>query len=95
MAGRIRHIQGAPLQAGAGADAGLHRGPGSGGPDRAQGRSNEAGGDVARVNPTISVELIIDHSVIADVAGTADAFETNWQLEFARNAERYRLLCWA
>jgi len=53
------------------------------------------GGDGTRVNPRIPVELIIDHSVIADVAGTSDAFETNRQLEFARNAERYRLLRWA
>ncbi|HUY56049.1 MAG TPA: aconitase family protein, partial [Candidatus Nanopelagicaceae bacterium] len=53
------------------------------------------GGDGGLVNPRIPVELIIDHSVIADVAGTVDAFETNRQLEFARNAERYRLLRWA
>ncbi len=53
------------------------------------------GGDGTRVNPRIPVELIIDHSVIADVAGTADAFESNRQLEFTRNAERYRLLRWA
>jgi aconitate hydratase len=53
------------------------------------------GGDGTRVNPRIPVELIIDHSVIAEVAGTADAFESNRLLEFARNAERYRLLRWA
>src|SRR6185437_2342320 len=53
------------------------------------------GGDPQRVNPSIATELVIDHSVIADVFGSADAFATNAQLEFERNAERFQLLRWA
>jgi aconitate hydratase len=52
------------------------------------------GGDPARVNPLIPAELVIDHSVIADVYGTKDAFARNAQLEFERNEERYRFLRW-
>ncbi len=54
----------------------------------------ELGGDRARVNPLIPAELVIDHSVIADVYGTPDAFARNAELEFERNAERYRFLRW-
>jgi aconitate hydratase len=53
------------------------------------------GGDPVRVNPQVPTELIIDHSVIADVFGRADAFAVNAQLEFVRNQERYQLLRWA
>jgi aconitate hydratase len=52
------------------------------------------GGDPARVNPLIPAELVIDHSVIADVYGTRDAFARNAELEFQRNEERYRFLRW-
>jgi aconitate hydratase len=52
------------------------------------------GGDPARVNPLIPAELVIDHSVIADVYGTPDAFARNAELEFQRNEERYRFLRW-
>jgi aconitate hydratase len=52
------------------------------------------GGDVRRINPLIPTELVIDHSVIVDVFGRADAFLTNAALEFERNAERYQLLRW-
>ncbi len=54
----------------------------------------DLGGDPARVNPLIPAELVIDHSVIADVYGTADAFTRNADLEFQRNEERYRFLRW-
>jgi len=53
------------------------------------------GGDPARINPLIPTELVIDHSVIADVFGRPDAFRVNAELEFERNAERYQLLRWA
>ncbi|MEE6281813.1 aconitate hydratase [Georgenia sp. MJ170] len=53
-----------------------------------------AGGDPARVNPLIPTDLVIDHSVIADVFGRADAFQVNTELEFERNQERYELLRW-
>ncbi|MBO0729630.1 MAG: aconitate hydratase AcnA [Acidimicrobiaceae bacterium] len=52
------------------------------------------GGDPARVNPQIPAELVIDHSIIADVYGVPDAFVQNAALEFARNEERYRFLRW-
>jgi aconitate hydratase len=52
------------------------------------------GGDPARVNPLIPAELVIDHSVIADVYGSRDAFARNAELEFQRNEERYRFLRW-
>jgi len=52
------------------------------------------GGDPGRVNPLIPAELVIDHSVIADVYGTPDAFARNAELEFERNAERYQFLRW-
>ena len=53
------------------------------------------GGNPQKINPLIPVELVIDHSVIADVAGRSDAFRVNADLEFARNQERYELLRWA
>jgi aconitate hydratase len=52
------------------------------------------GGDPAGVNPLVPVELVIDHSIVADVAGVADAFRRNGELEFERNRERYQFLRW-
>ncbi|AQS89582.1 aconitate hydratase AcnA [Neoasaia chiangmaiensis] len=52
------------------------------------------GGDVERVNPLVPVDLVIDHSVMVDVAGTKDALERNVAIEFQRNAERYAFLRW-
>lgn len=54
----------------------------------------DLGGDPARVNPLAPVELVIDHSVIADVFGTKDSFEKNTDIEYQRNRERYRFLRW-
>src|SRR5690349_17048645 len=53
------------------------------------------GGDPRRVNPQLPVELVIDHSVVVDEFGTSTAFQTNADLEFQRNRERYALLRWA
>ena len=53
------------------------------------------GGDPQKINPLVPVELVIDHSVIADVFGRTDAFRRNADLEFERNQERYQLLRWA
>jgi aconitate hydratase len=53
------------------------------------------GGDPKLVEPGIPVDLVIDHSIIADVAGVPDAFVRNAELEFARNRERYTFLRWA
>jgi aconitate hydratase len=55
----------------------------------------DLGGDTGHINPLCPTELVIDHSVIADVFGRADAFRINAELEFERNAERYQLLRWA
>ena len=52
------------------------------------------GGDPGLVNPLQPAELVIDHSVQVDHFGTADAFELNARLEFARNRERYAFLKW-
>ena len=54
----------------------------------------EMGGDPVRINPLAPVELVIDHSVIADVFGTADAFARNVEIEYGRNRERYQFLRW-
>src|SRR2546427_6365107 len=54
----------------------------------------ELGGDPTRVNPLAPAELVIDHSVIADVFGRADAFERNVEFEYGRNRERYQFLRW-
>lgn len=54
----------------------------------------DLGGDPAKVNPLAPAELVIDHSVIADVFGTKDAFEKNTDIEYERNRERYRFLRW-
>ncbi|MDO5712431.1 MAG: aconitate hydratase, partial [Micrococcales bacterium] len=51
-------------------------------------------GDPQKINPLVPVELVIDHSVIADVFGSHQAFARNAELEFERNQERYRLLRW-
>jgi aconitate hydratase len=54
----------------------------------------EMGGDPAKINPLAPAELVIDHSVIADVFGTADAFVRNVEIEYERNHERYQFLRW-
>ncbi len=52
------------------------------------------GGRAGQVNPLVPVDLVIDHSVMVDVAGTPDAFARNVELEFQRNGERYAFLRW-
>ena len=52
------------------------------------------GGDPKRINPLAPAELVIDHSVQIDVAGSPDAFERNVELEYQRNGERYQFLRW-
>ena len=52
------------------------------------------GGDPARINPLVPVDLVIDHSVQVDFFGTADALRKNVDIEFDRNAERYAFLRW-
>jgi aconitate hydratase len=52
------------------------------------------GGDPATVDPQLPADLVIDHSIIAEVAGIPDAFRRNAELEFQRNRERYEFLRW-
>ena len=52
------------------------------------------GGDPAKINPLVPVDLVIDHSVQVDFFGSGDALEKNVDIEFARNAERYAFLRW-
>ncbi|RLS76371.1 MAG: aconitate hydratase AcnA [Planctomycetota bacterium] len=52
------------------------------------------GGDPARINPLVPVDLVIDHSVQVDFFGSADALQKNVDVEFERNAERYAFLRW-
>jgi aconitate hydratase len=54
----------------------------------------DLGGDPKKINPLAPAELVIDHSVVIDVAGSADAFEKNVEFEYQRNAERYQFLRW-
>ena len=54
----------------------------------------ELGGDPQKINPLAPAELVIDHSVIADVFGTPESFERNVEIEYERNGERYQFLRW-
>jgi aconitate hydratase len=53
------------------------------------------GGDPTLINPLVPVELVIDHSVIAESSGRQSSFATNVDIEYQRNIERYELLRWA
>ena len=55
---------------------------------------SKSSGDPEKINPLIPVDLVIDHSVQTDFAGSSDALEKNTALELQRNAERYALLHW-
>lgn len=55
----------------------------------------ERGGDPARVNPHIPCTLVVDHSVIANCTGEADAAEKNQEIEAQQNHERFAFLKWA
>ncbi len=54
----------------------------------------DLGGDATKINPLAPAELVIDHSVIADLFGTPDSFQRNVELEYERNKERYQFLRW-
>src|SRR3954468_17102154 len=53
------------------------------------------GGDPKKINPLVPVDLVIDHSVIVNFAGTPTAFKKNVAEEYAQNQERYQFLKWA
>ncbi|WP_243074844.1 aconitate hydratase AcnA [Microbacterium sp. SS28] len=52
------------------------------------------GGDAKRINPLSPAEMVIDHSVIADLFGSENALERNVEIEYERNGERYQFLRW-
>ena len=54
----------------------------------------DLGGDAGKINPLVPAELVIDHSVVADIFGRPDAFDRNVELEFSRNRERFQFLRW-
>ena len=54
----------------------------------------DLGGDATKINPLAPAEMVIDHSVVADVFGTPGAFERNVEIEYERNNERYQFLRW-
>src|SRR3954469_23058782 len=54
----------------------------------------DLGGDPEKINPLAPAELVIDHSVVADVFARSDAFERNVDFEYGRNKERYQFLRW-
>jgi aconitate hydratase len=55
----------------------------------------QRGAPPERINPRIPVDLVVDHSVVTDFAGSADAFARNLALEYSRNHERYAVIRWA
>lgn len=52
------------------------------------------GGDIAKTNPVIPTDMVIDHSVVVDHFGSPDSYQKNVNLEYQRNEERYKLLKW-
>ncbi|WP_404472246.1 aconitate hydratase [Microbacterium aerolatum] len=52
------------------------------------------GGDPNKINPLSPAEMVIDHSVIADLFGSENALERNVEIEYERNGERYQFLRW-
>jgi aconitate hydratase len=54
----------------------------------------DMGGDPDKINPLSTCNLVIDHSVVIDYAGTPDAIDKNIKREFERNGERYEFLKW-
>ncbi|MBC8244881.1 MAG: aconitate hydratase AcnA [Verrucomicrobia bacterium] len=52
------------------------------------------GKDPKIIEPLVPVDLVVDHSVQVDFAGSADAMDKNLELEFTRNRERYQFLKW-
>jgi len=55
----------------------------------------DLGGDAARINPQIPLDLIVDHSVAVETSGRPDALAINMRIELEQNRERYEFLHWA
>jgi aconitate hydratase len=56
---------------------------------------HKLGGDPAKINPLIPIDLVIDHSVQIDFFGVGNSYEQNLEKEYERNSERYILIKWA
>ena len=56
--------------------------------------TQRAGGDPRLINPRVPADMVIDHSIMVDFAASPDAASRNLDLEYERNAERYRFLRW-
>ena len=57
--------------------------------------AQRAGLDPLAIEPSIPVDLVIDHSVQVDLFSSPEAYERNIEFEYRRNGERYSLLRWA
>ncbi|MDP3126009.1 MAG: aconitase family protein, partial [Thiobacillus sp.] len=52
------------------------------------------GKDPKQIEPLVPVDMVVDHSIQVDAAGTHDALDLNMKIEFERNRERYQFLKW-
>ena len=52
------------------------------------------GADASKIEPLVPVDLVVDHSVQVDFAGSQQALDRNMEIEFIRNRERYEFLKW-
>ncbi|MBI4189243.1 MAG: aconitate hydratase AcnA [Betaproteobacteria bacterium] len=59
-----------------------------------RGAARKLGADPKRIEPLVPVDLVVDHSVQVDHYNSPDALRLNMEIEFTRNAERYRFLKW-
>jgi aconitate hydratase len=55
---------------------------------------NAMGRDAKMIEPLVPVDLVVDHSVQVDSAGSSSSLGSNLDLEFHRNRERYEFLKW-
>jgi len=59
-----------------------------------RGAARKLGKNPKLIEPLVPVELVVDHSVQVDHYNSPDALRLNMEIEFQRNAERYRFLKW-
>lgn len=60
-----------------------------------RGAIKSLGGEVKQIGPKVPVDMVLDHTLTVDYAGTPDALSRNMALEISRNAERFRFVKWA
>ncbi|MCA1977793.1 MAG: aconitate hydratase [Thiobacillus sp.] len=56
--------------------------------------AQKQGADPRKIEPLVPVDMVVDHSIQVDAAGTHDALDLNMKIEFERNRERYQFLKW-